>query len=68
MTVGIRFGLVSAAVLASLAGVAQAAEPGEAAGEVELEEVTVTGSRIRGIAPVGSPVIARQYSARAISK
>ncbi|HXS29958.1 MAG TPA: hypothetical protein VN755_03905, partial [Steroidobacteraceae bacterium] len=53
MTGGIRLGLVSAAVLASLSGVTQAAED---AGEIE--EVTVTGSRIRGVAPVGSPVIA----------
>ena len=52
MTGGIRLGLVSAAVLASLSGVTQAAED---AGEIE--EVTVTGSRIRGVAPVGSPVI-----------
>ena len=46
MTGGLRFGLVSAAVLASLAGASQAAE--EAA---DIDEVTVTGSRIRGVAP-----------------
>ena len=52
MTGGLRYGLVSAAVLASLAGVSHAAED-----TTDIDEVTVTGSRIRGVAPVGSPVI-----------
>jgi iron complex outermembrane receptor protein len=45
------------AVVASLATVASAQTPGEPKTEEQLEEVVVTGTLIRGVAPAGSPVI-----------